>query len=135
MRQFIRHPSDVPIDFKLCGADISNQELLKNYSEGGLCFSSDTWVEPDSEIQVTIPIPNREFRARASVVWCKFIDGTYEVGIRFVDADAEHAVLMYEQIYQIERYKEEKLTLEGRHLSGEEAAREWIGQYAGDFPE
>jgi hypothetical protein len=135
MRQFIRHPSDVPIDFKLCGADFGNQELLKNYSDGGLCFISDTWVEPDSEIQITIPVTNHDFQATASVVWCKFIDGNYEVGIRFLEAEAEHAVRIIEQIYLIERYKEDKLSREGRRLSGEEAAREWISQYAGEFPE
>jgi hypothetical protein len=135
MRQFIRHPSDVPIDFKLCGTESGNQELLKNYSEGGLCFTSDSWIEPDSEIKVTIAVPNRAFQATASVVWCKFTEGSYEVGIRFLDAQAEHAVRMIEQIIQIERYKQDKLSREGRHLSGEEAAREWINQYAGEFPE
>jgi hypothetical protein len=134
MRQFIRHQSDVPIDFKLCGTDLSNQEVLKNYSEGGLCFISDTRVEPDAEILVTIPVADHGFQTTASVVWCKSLNGSYEVGIRFMDAAAEHAVRMLEQIYRIENFKQEKLVNEGCSMNGEEAAREWIRQHAGEFP-
>lgn len=125
MRQFIRHKSDIPIDFKLYDEESSCQEVLKNYSEGGLCFFSKVWVEPDSEILVTLPVPEQGLEVLASVVWCKYVDGNYEVGIRFLEAQAEQAVRILEQIDRIERYKQELSTQEGRSMNGEEAAREW----------
>jgi hypothetical protein len=41
---------------------------------------------------------------------------------------------MIEQICHIEHYRKEVKLVEGRELSSEEAADEWITRYAGDFP-
>ena len=41
---------------------------------------------------------------------------------------------MVEQICHIEHYKSEVLAREGRHLDGEQAAREWIQKFAHGFP-
>jgi len=41
---------------------------------------------------------------------------------------------MIEQICQIEHYRKEVKLVEGRDLSAEEAASEWISRYASDFP-
>jgi hypothetical protein len=41
---------------------------------------------------------------------------------------------MIEQICHIEHYRKEVKLAEGRELSSEEAADEWIKRYAGDFP-
>lgn len=42
---------------------------------------------------------------------------------------------MVEQIYQIEEYKKHVMAREGRQLSIEAAAQEWIEKYAAQFPE
>ena len=42
---------------------------------------------------------------------------------------------MVEQICHIEQYRREVLKKEGRRLSSEEAASEWIVKYASDFPD
>jgi hypothetical protein len=41
---------------------------------------------------------------------------------------------MVEQVCHIEQYKADVLKKEGRELTGEEAAKEWILKYAKDFP-
>ena len=41
---------------------------------------------------------------------------------------------MIEQVCHIEHYRKEVMLREGRELSAQEAAREWISKYAGDFP-
>ena len=41
---------------------------------------------------------------------------------------------MVEQVCHIEQYKHQVLKKEGRKLSGEEAALEWIQKYAPQFP-
>ena len=41
---------------------------------------------------------------------------------------------MIEQICHIEHYRAEVEGKEGRELSSQEAAKEWISSYAGDFP-
>ncbi len=42
---------------------------------------------------------------------------------------------MVEQVCHIERYRADVLEREGRALTGEQAAEEWIKRYAEDFPD
>jgi hypothetical protein len=42
---------------------------------------------------------------------------------------------MVEQICHIEDYRQSVCRVEGRQLSAEEAAVEWIAQYAAQFPD
>jgi hypothetical protein len=41
---------------------------------------------------------------------------------------------MVEQVCHIEHYKNEVKRREGREISGEQAANEWIAKFAGNFP-
>lgn len=97
MRRFIRHQSDLPIAYQLHGKLDVNQKPLKNYCEGGLCFLADEWIEPDAEIHLSIQLPSTAFQALATVVWCKPVNGHYEVGVRFQDEATEFAMRMIEQ--------------------------------------
>jgi hypothetical protein len=133
MRQFIRHPSDIPIDFHLNGIDEDNRHQLKNYSEGGLCFVTDQWVEPDAEIEIAIPCVSPVFKSIAQVVWCKSLSDGFEVGVRFKNDEADYVMRMVEQICHIEEYRQEQSRL-GRTLTSQEAALEWIERYASEFP-
>ncbi len=134
MRLYIRHPSDVPIDYQLGGrADIS-RDKLSNYSEGGLCFIAHKRIHPGSEIHFAIPITPPQFHATGVVVWCREEDGEFHVGVKFTEAETAYAVRMVEQLCYIEHYRQSVRETEGRLLSGEEAALEWIEKYACDFP-
>jgi len=69
------------------------------------------------------------------VIWCRpGEDGCFEVGVRFTDAGTQFRMRMVEQICHIEQFKKEIQEKEGRTLTGEEAALEWIRRYAKDFP-
>ncbi len=83
MRRFIRHPSDEPIEYEIHGKLNVYRKPLKNYSEGGLCFISEEWIEPDAEIHLGFPANAPVPEAEATVVWCKPVDGRFEVGVRF----------------------------------------------------
>ncbi len=134
MRLYIRHPSDVPIDYQLGGrADIS-RDKLSNYSEGGLCFVAHHRIEPGSEINFAIPITPPQFHASGVVVWCREEEGVFHVGVKFTEEETAYAVRMVEQLCYIEHYRQSVREHEGRVLSGEEAALEWIEKFAGNFP-
>ncbi len=68
------------------------------------------------------------------VVWCRKQDGHFEVGMRFGDDRTAFRVRMVEQVCRIEQYRKNALEQEGRVLSAEEAAHEWVARYAKDFP-
>ena len=63
------------------------------------------------------------------------MDEGYEVGVEFVMPDDEYRARMVEQLCYIEHYKRRVQAREGRELSGEQAAREWIEKYAAHFPD
>ncbi|MES9971259.1 MAG: PilZ domain-containing protein [Candidatus Thiodiazotropha sp.] len=134
MRLYIRHPTDVPIDFQVGGQASTSRETLTNFSEGGLCFISDSKVEAGTEIHIAIPITPPQFHATGIVVWCHEERGNYLIGVKFSEEETAYAVRMVEQLCYIEHYKQSVKQSQGRELTGEEAALEWIDKYADEFP-
>ena len=74
------------------------------------------------------------FQAMGRVSWCRPEGNGFEIGIEFLNKDDMFSARMVEQVCHIEEYKQEVLLKEGRNLSSEEAALEWIKKYAKDFP-
>ncbi|EXJ13697.1 PilZ domain-containing protein [Imhoffiella purpurea] len=133
-RQFLRHPSDMPISYSLREVVADHSDYLRNIGEGGLCFRSRIAIMPGTGIHIEIPIAEPVFEAEGIVVWCREGGDSYEVGVRFEGIDVEYGLRMVEQVCHIEHYRREMLEREGRALSGEEAAMEWIQKYAERFP-
>lgn len=133
-RHFIRHPTDTPITYQLVDVVSDRKDYLKDVSRGGLCFRASVAVPIGSVIEILIPICDPVFEARGVVVWTQKADGHYDVGVRFEDEDTEFSVRMVEQVCHIEQFKKDIFEKEGRVLTCEEAALEWIEKYAKDFP-
>lgn len=132
MRRYIRHPFDVTIRYTV-DETAGNGKELKNISEGGLCFHSPTPIDTGSRIRIEIPIEPEAFVAEGIVVWCRRHEG-YEIGVQFDEATQSFSLRMVEQVCHIKHYQREVLAKEGRRLSNEEAALEWISKYAKVFP-
>lgn len=133
MRRFIRHPSDIPIAYSIAHGCESTQHL-SDVSRGGLCFHSSTPVDQGSKIRIEIELENFPFSAEGTVAWCHKDNGDFAVGVSFNDESTEYGVRMVEQICHIEQYRSEVLKAQGREISSEEAAHEWIEKYAASFP-
>ncbi|MCK4710531.1 MAG: PilZ domain-containing protein, partial [Gammaproteobacteria bacterium] len=69
------------------------------------------------------------------VVWNKKNENGFEIGLKFDDPNELFRLRMIEQICHIQHYRAEVKQHEGRELSSEEAAKEWISLYASNFPE
>lgn len=139
MRRYIRHPSGVPIQFSVRKLGNEHRDsypalALRDVSEGGLCFSSQYPVEPGSTITIRIPVESPPFRAQGVVAWCHPENGSYAIGVQFDDSVTRFSVRMVEQVCHIEHYRADVRATEGRKLSSEEAAREWIDRFAREFP-
>ncbi len=138
MREFIRHPTDMPLEYKIEDIIDTHSDFLTNISHGGLSFRSNRKLEKGTVIRVRIPIREPVFEADAVVVWCRKCpdskDGFYDIGVEFMDGKSEFSVRMVEQIAHIEHYRREVKINEGRDLTSHEAAAEWITKYAKDFP-
>ena len=136
-RRFIRHPTRIPIQLSAREKVVTEEQVAvsKDISVGGLSCLSDHLIAPGAEVKVAIFVEREPFKILGYVVWCKPCADGYLVGIGFTDLDATYALRMVEQICHIEAYRQQVRENEGRCLSSEEAAKEWIAQYAADFPE
>jgi len=135
MRSFIRHPSDIPIEYQM-DAEISSrgQEHLNDIGHGGLSFFSPRELAVGALITIRITRLQPVFEVEGRVAWCRPEGAGYAIGVSFLQAGDRFRVRMVEQVCHIEHYKSEVLASEGRVISGEQAAREWISRYAGSFP-
>jgi Tfp pilus assembly protein PilZ len=133
-RAFIRHTAGVPIEVRTVpGAPARTRESV-NVSTGGLSFTTDEELEVGSTIEVRIPEVDPPFEAPARVVWASPEGERHCVGVQFLEASDAFRVRMVEQVCSIERYRREVEEEEGRTLTSQQAAAEWIGKYAGRFP-
>lgn len=135
MRQFIRHPADVPIQIQ-CSTDGGYVgRAAQNVSFGGLAFSTDAAIEPETLIGLRIPHVQPPFEvAAARVAWCRDEDSRYLVGVQFLNSEVAFCVRMVEQVCHIKSYRQLVQQHEGRELTAEEAAAEWIARYGSSFP-
>jgi PilZ domain len=134
MRQFIRHPADIPIEVGTHGQLTHAIHNTFNLSVGGLEFPCDREFEPGVVVEIRIPFVRPPFQAEARVAWCKAREGCFELGVEFLAQDDAFSARMVEQVCHIENYKKEIYRAEGRLLSSEQAAMEWIIRYASRFP-
>lgn len=133
MRNYIRHPTSIPIQVKTGGYGVENLSL-QNLSEGGLCFITDKAIKIGACIDFLIPIVKPDFVGKGIVVWLrKQSSEMFEVGLRFTTDDDFFRARMVEQVCQIESYRHEIEARDGRQLNSEEAALEWIAKYAKNF--
>jgi hypothetical protein len=134
MRKFIRHPVDIPIEFMISNTRVTKPGLTGNVSVCGLCFKSKECVENDKILTIRIPLINPKFKLHGRVVRCMKRDNQVEIGVEFIDQNDLYATRMIEQICYIKQYKKDVAEQQGKILTDEEAAREWIYQHAAQFP-
>lgn len=132
MRQFIRHPSNIPITVEV--DDVQYADKLKDIGFGGLCFTSMQALPRGHIVKIRIDVSNRPIEITARVVWNLRKDKVYDTGVEFVDEQDAYKARMVEQICQIEEYRNQVLREEGREMTSEQAALEWIERYAHKFP-
>jgi len=132
MRQFIRHPLAIPINVST--ADMKTSLDTHNMGTGGLAFICHHKMQPGSLVEVRIPHVQPEFETTARVVWCRDCESGVEMGVEFLTPDDAYRTRMIEQICHIENYRQQVKQEQGRQLSSQEAALEWINKYAASFP-
>ena len=135
MRQFIRHPPNIPIEVRISPGSSYKTSPAKDVSHGGIAFVSDVAVEPGTTVELRIPClkPMIELSA-ARVEWCRKQANRFIIGVRFTDLMETYRIRMVEQICHIESYRKYIQERHGRHLTVEDAAKEWINRYASSFP-
>lgn len=138
MRQFIRHPINIPIEISSVHALAAKSDAY-SLGMGGLSLQTRQKLPAGALVHVKIPYLYPAFETDARVVWCRDSqDGSTEqaseVGIEFLNSDDAYRARMMEQICHIDNYRQQVYSQEGRTLSSEDAAMEWIDKFAANFP-
>lgn len=133
-RAYIRHPANIPIEIALIARTGKHRQRLHDISFGGLRCGFSAYVKPGTLIRLNIDLVDPPFDARARVIWCHSCMSGFDLGVEFMDAEDAFRARMVEQICHIEQYKRWAQDTQGRELSAEQAAKEWINKYAADFP-
>jgi hypothetical protein len=134
-REFLRHTVHVPLEVDRVGGSEPEVEAGINISHGGLAFQSTVCPEVGDILHLRIPTVRPPFEARARVAWCRREGDRFLVGVQFLDATAAFRSRMVQQVCSIENYRREVRRREGRSLTPQDAAAEWIARYAGRFPD
>ena len=138
MRQYIRHPTNIPIECSIADIPLESRTQMRNVSRNGLSFTSGKCIAPGSNIHLRIPLNSVEFDVIGVVMWCHDNDEQdvqYEMGVKFTSDETEYSVRMIEQMCHIEQYRQQIQQREGRQISSEEAGKEWMEKFAADFPQ
>jgi len=133
-RAYIRHPADIPIEIALVSRDRKYRQRVYDISFGGLRCGFGAYVKPGTLVRLNIDLVDPPFDAHARVIWCHSCINGFDVGVEFMDAEDAFRARMVEQLCHIEQYKRWAKDNEGRELTAEQAATEWITKYAADFP-
>lgn len=134
MRKFIRHPSGIPIEVGSAGQLVHASRGINDIGIGGLAFCCDCALERGMVVEIRIPLVRPPFEMNGRVAWCRERGEFFELGIEFLADDDAFRARMVEQVCYIENYRGQVAATEGRILSSEEAALEWITKFAADFP-
>jgi hypothetical protein len=133
MRVYLRHPSEFPVELRAADQREAKVERLHDLSVGGLCCRSGTSLTPGEHVRIRIRVGLPGFEADGRVAWCRPHDDGFRVGVEFVSQEEAMRARMVEQVCHMERYHQQ-LVAEGRNVSREEAALEWVAKYAAQFP-
>ncbi len=131
--RFLHHPYGSPIRYRHYSA--KNKGKFREKQRLGLCFACKERLTPATLIKITIRTPNQSYHFLAVVSWCYRSTDGYEAGVNFLREDDAFRARMAEQVCHIEDYRVRVKKEEGRELTSEAAAKEWIGRYAASFPD
>ena len=132
-RIYPRHPTDLPVKILFEELVASESSYLNNISEGGLSFNSMLPLATGSVVSIRIPLNKPIFDFAGRVAWCNKQGFEYTIGVEFIGTDSTFRQRVVAMVQGIDDYRKRVYEREGRHLTSQQAALEWINHYANDL--
>jgi PilZ domain len=136
-RRSARHPIRVPIDVRPRAGSAQFVSCVADLSQSGLSFASPHAIATDTVIDISLPIGDQRFSVAATVVRCLAAEGrdSYRIGIAFLHPAMAFRMKIAEQVLRIQELRRTLSAELGRDVSVEEAAKQWVDNYAKEFAE
>ena len=127
----IRHPRQIPLEARITRL---KSAPVPRPCQAMLAFDCERRIRVGATIAMRIPSLKEGGRVIGRVAWLiRSLQG-YVVGVAFYCENEAFRMRMLEQVCHIEAYRREKTAREGRDVTRDEAAAEWIARHAADFP-
>jgi len=95
-----------------------------------VAFSANEPWPRETRVRITISCCDPPATVVGQVVWCEPAGERYEVGVAFLNTADAYRMRLIEQACHIQQYRLDQVVQEGRYLTLDEAAQEWIQKYA-----
>jgi hypothetical protein len=130
-QRVIRHPDEIPLDLQ-----VVEQPQVPDNSIMPLDLVCKSPAMLASGLQVSIRADGllNAPSITGQILWCHACHDHYELHIRFSSDEHAQRMRMFEQVCHIHHYRQSVQEHQGRTLSDDEAALEWIAKYAALFP-
>jgi|MudIll2142460700_1097286.scaffolds.fasta_scaffold00326_13 hypothetical protein len=131
-REHPRLASDLPVVVSFGEVLASESTYLNDISAGGVGFNAMVPLEPGTVLILQLPPGRPVLSTPVRVVWCRQVGLHYAVGSEFLSKNMALRDRIVEMVQQIEDYRTETAR-DGRSLSAQHAALEWIDRFGKDF--
>jgi hypothetical protein len=133
-RRFVRHPIQVPLPVRPPGGAEPFLSHVGDISEGGVSFTSPVEMNRGATLEIELPIHRSRFTLTGSVARCAPLpDGTYRIGLEFVEPSTAFKMKLAEQVLRIENLRKLLSKERGVEVSSNEASAIWVEKYASIF--
>ena len=145
-RSVVRHAIELPIRYRVLSerrqmsgtrSQLTNPQKTKNISDSGLLFLATEYFKVGTLLELSLPVKEKVLTIEGCVVHASqdSESGLFRTGIHFPKIDSVFKVKLAEQVYQIDQFRKSLSRQEGRLVSEEEAAHQWIEEHSSDFAE
>jgi len=129
-----RHALRVPVGYQPAAEERAVVTSSMDISEGGLCFLSDQEISPGTLVHLTLAIDDHYHQFDARIVYSfKEAIGQFRTGLYFHNPSDAFKAKLAQQILKIKQYRKERSRDLGYEVSEEQAAIDWVQQYAAEF--
>jgi Tfp pilus assembly protein PilZ len=104
-RKYIRHPTEIPIEYKIIGDLQEHTDSTNNVSLGGICFQAVTPIPPGTEISIKFPSVNSSVVLTGRVVWCTEKGKYADIGVKFQNKTDALLAKTLEEICYIRKFE------------------------------
>ncbi len=104
-RKYIRHPAEIPIEYKISGQTLEKTDYTKNISFGGLCFQAQTYIEPGTVLIIKFPTISSKLEVVGKIVWCSQKKEYVDMGVEFQDKNEAYRAKIIEEICYLKNHQ------------------------------
>ncbi len=131
--EFVAHPKDLPLDIEIIEDQSFPTVSTDRNGFVGITYLASSPFKAGTSVKITLEEIDPHFCVTGRIVWCDNERDEYRIAIEFPNKEDCYCVRMVEQLSQIEHYRRQA-KFPGRRLNYNEAAAEWIQQFAASFP-